>query len=382
MHRKVGIITIIDYNNYGNRLQNYATQEVIKHLGFEVETIINSPYCNVSLKDRIRKVFKMSSRELIAKIFQKVRYKFFKSRNEKRIELLNEIRTKNFKEFSSKYICETSFIITPDNVPYDIKDRYSAFIVGSDQVWNPNYRLGSYIDFLTFAPKEKRIAYAASFGVSSLPNEHISNYKRWLSEMAYISVREETGAKIIKDLIGRDVDVLIDPTLMLNKEQWLAISKAGKCKPDRPYLLTYFLAGVSDEVKAKIHSIIKETNLKVLNLLDIENELLYVADPAELLDYINSSEVVFTDSFHGVVFSILFEKPFVVLERSDYAIGSRIDTLLKKFDFNSRRFEYIKSTKDIYNINFSKATEILKVERIKALEYLKKALNINQINNL
>ena len=72
MHRKVGIITIIDYNNYGNRLQNYATQEVIKHLGFEVETIINSPYCNVSLKYRIRKVFKMSSHELIAKIFQKV----------------------------------------------------------------------------------------------------------------------------------------------------------------------------------------------------------------------------------------------------------------------------------------------------------------------
>lgn len=382
MVKKIGIITIIDYKNYGNRLQNYAVQEVIKLLGFEPETILNSPCIKVKFNDRIKQILKMRLSEIIHKIFQKIRYRFFKSKKEKKIEALNKIRYKKFKDFSNKNINETSYIITPDNIPNDIKERYMAFIVGSDQVWNPYFRWGSSIDFLAFAPKEKRIAYAASFGISNLPNEYINIYKQWLIEMPYISVREDTGAKIVKELTGKNVDVLIDPTLMLTKEQWLSISKLGEYKPDKPYLLTYFLGELSNEVRDKIIMLAEESNLMILNLHNVDNENLYIADPAEFLDYINSSEVFFTDSFHGVVFSILFEKPFVVLERSDYAIGSRIDTLLKKFDFNSRRFEYIKSTKDIYNINFSKATEILKVERIKALEYLKKALNINQINNL
>jgi len=196
--------------------------------------------------------------------------------------------------------------------------------------------------------------------------------------MYKLSVREEAGAKIIKELTGRDAVVLVDPNLMLTKEQWLLISKTAIHKPNKPYLLTYFLGGICPENKEKIYSIARDKNLEVVNLEDLEDEVRYVADPAEFLDYINSSAIVFTDSFHGTVFSILFEKPFVVFDRIDniQSMSSRIDTLLSKFKLDSRKWENVKNTDDIFNIDFSHVPEILEFERKKAIDYLKNALEV------
>ena len=107
----------------------------------------------------------------------------------------------------------------------------------------------------------KRIAYAPSFGISKIPEEYIDRYKTWLSEMYKLSVREEAGAKIIKELTGRDAVVLVDPTLMLTKEKWLSISKRAKNKPEGKYLLNYFLGSVSKETKKKIKSIATKNKL-------------------------------------------------------------------------------------------------------------------------
>ena len=376
--KKIGIITINDYSNYGNRLQNYATQEVLRSLGYEVETIVNSPYKKQKISDMFNKAKKMQINELIIKVFRKIRYKLFKNSDEKKNKMLDEIRINKFRNFTNENISETPYVISNDNMPSDLGEKYSAFIVGSDQVWNPNFRMSSFIDFLTFAPKKKRIAYAASFGISTLPEEYVYDYSRWLSEMEHISVREDTGAKIVKKLTGKNVEVLIDPTLMLTKEQWLSISRPAICKPDKSYLLTYFLGGISSESRVWINSIVKNTDLDIVNLADIEDERRYIADPAEFLDYINSCEAFLTDSFHGVAFSILFKKPFIIFERNGdiHSMNSRIDTLLSKFKLEERKYENIKNNNEVFTIDYSHVPRILESERKKALDYLKNSLDI------
>lgn len=378
--KKVGILTINDYSNYGNRLQNYATQEVLKNMGLNAKTIINitkneneNSQSN-QIMYKIQKIKHMSFSE----IFKKVNTRIWNYIHTKEINKCKTERIKAFKEFTQKYIDETDYFISADNIPDDLSEKFDYFITGSDQVWNPTFKRFSKVDFLTFAPRHKRIAYAPSFGISKIPEEYIDRYKTWVSEMYKLSVREEAGAKIIKELTGRDAVVLVDPTLMLTKEKWLSISKRAKNKPEGKYLLTYFLGSVSKETKQKIKSIATKNKLQVVNLADIRDKKTYTADPSEFIDYINSASVFLTDSFHGAVFSILLEVPFIVFNREGNlpSMNSRIDTLLSKFKLESRRANNITDNSQIFEIDYSHVPPILEAERKKAYEYLKEALNV------
>lgn len=378
---KIGIITIIDYMNYGNRLQNYATQEVIKSLGYDVETIVNYPQ-DVSVKESIFDKIKRGNVKSYVKftfhIFNKVRYKFYKTKKEVEIQELNRLKKNNFIKFTNENIKETDFTININSIPSELDKNYDFFVVGSDQVWNPNFRYGSPIDFITFAPSEKRIAYSASFGVSEIPNIYAEKYKIWLREFAHISVREQSGVEIIKQLADREVPVLIDPTMMLNKEKWLKITKPTDKKPSGPYLLTYFLGQVSEDKFHWLNTIARKNGLIIINLANISNKEYYCEGPGQFIYYINNCSVFCTDSFHGVVFSILFEKPFIIFDRVSKtpSMSSRIDTILSKFQFESRKWENIKEADDVFNIKYSHVPAILDVERNKAIDYLKNALDI------
>lgn len=370
--KKIAILTLNGYFNYGNRLQNYALQEVLKSLNFDVETIINDrkSASKKRLIERIYNLRKNSTKELYYKIYNIFWRNICKDSIIKRTEI--------FKQFTLDYIKETRYTISKNNIPENLSERYNYFVTGSDQVWNPVNLHGSSIYFLTFAEKHKRIAYAPSFGVSELKPEYIENYKEWISGMYKLSVREDDGAKIIKDLTGRDAPVLVDPTLLLTKEKWLSISKEAHNKPKGKYLLTYFLGGVPDKAKRQIKSIVKENNLEVINLGDIKEKETYRTGPSEFIDYINSCSILCTDSFHGTVFSILMEKPFIVYKRigNSLSMFSRINTLLDKFDLNSRKAENIRSNEEAFNIDYSHVPPILEAERNKAFNYLKEALNI------
>lgn len=378
--KTIGIVTLNGYFNYGNRLQNYALQEILINLGLNAETIINKnrrpkkPNRKTKATEQISKIADNTFKELIAKVY----FKLWNYTHKKEIVNAKLKRTEIFKKFTYHYIKETDYTISDDNIPEDLSDRYNYFITGSDQVWNPDYIYGSSIYFLTFAPKYKRIAYAPSFGVPEIKSEYIEDYKEWISGMHRLSVREDDGAKIIKKLTGRDAPVLVDPTLLLTKEKWLSIAKEPNNKPKDKYLLTYFLGGVPDEYEKQIKNIVKENNLEVINLNDIRETETYMTGPSEFIDYINSCSVFCTDSFHGAVFSILMEKPFIVYERMGTSLSmfSRINTLLNKFDLNCRKAENIKTNEDIFNIDYSHVPPILEAERKKAFDYLKEALNI------
>lgn len=371
--RKIGIITLNGYYNYGNRLQNYALQEILKKLNFKVETIIKENEISVNknqILKRISRLIEYPMPIIFNSLSNKVLEILFRNRIKKRTDI--------FKEFSKKYINETDFTISINSIPKELPNNYDFFVVGSDQVWNPYFQKGSPIEFLTFAPVEKRIAYAASFGVSSIPEEYQDLYRNYLSQIKYISVREYAGAKIIKDLTNKQVDVVLDPTLLLSKNEWLEISEAPSDKPVKNYLLTYFLGDISRKRKKYIRNIACKYDLEIVNLASIFHKNGYLTGPSEFIDYINSASLFFTDSFHGAAFSIMLNTPFIVFDREGKSpsMNSRIETLLNTFDMKMRYFDNFNDDVDLLNVDFSQVESILLKEKTKSLNYLKHALNI------
>jgi hypothetical protein len=281
-----------------------------------------------------------------------------------------ESRVRKFIIFSKKYLHEVEYESSK------IKE-YDYFITGSDQVWNPYYSLEHEKYFLQFAPKEKRIAYAPSFGVSEIPEDKKEIYKQWLNEIPHLSIRENEGAKIIKELTGKDAPVLVDPTLLLTKQEWLEISKEHENKPKSKYLLTYFLGDIPTKRKKLIKNIAKKYNLKIVRLADLKDKKTYTADPSEFIDYINSAEIFLTDSFHGTVFSILMGTPFYIFQRlGGKSMYSRINTLLEMTHFKNREEKDINLNRNLLDIDFSHVEDILNKERKKSVDFLKNALKL------
>lgn len=364
---KIAISTIIDYNNYGNRLQNFASQEVLKLLGYEVETLPQIANYNIR-----GKIFNRGLSCLV-------------SLNEK-IPLINNekfnqyLREKKFKKFTKKYISMYKEAVCSYHDLGKLSNRYDYIITGSDQVWNYNFRYNLDIDFLQFIESSKRIAYAPSFGISSIPQEYMNKYIHYLNGMKCLSVREHAGQKIIKDLTGREAEVLVDPTMMLTKEEWLNIATKPKCTPNKKFLLTYVLGNQTEDFNLFIEKLAKEKDLDVLNLLDPNDKYIHCVDPGEFIYLINNADVMVTDSFHGAVFSILMQTPFVIFERQDsnISMNSRIETLVSTFNMGSRLSRNINSVDDIFNITFEHVDDILEYERNKAIQYLKRAFEIEK----
>lgn len=368
--KRIGISTITDYNNYGNRLQNYGLQEVLRNLNLEVTTIVNTTHLNK--KSRINYLMRNSPIET----FLNIRSRLTKTNSP--TKKYNKNRYKKFIEFTEENIKETDYSISELSIPQVLTTEFDFFVVGSDQVWNPYFRSGSSIDFLVYAPKEKRIAYAASFGIDEIPYRYKYNYKKWLSDMHKISVREESGAKIVEHLTGNKPPVLADPTLLLTKEKWLTVSKRASNRPEQPYLLTYFLGGPTDRTRRRLEKLANENQMTVINLGDITQKETYETGPSEFLDYINNASAFFTDSFHGVVFSIIFQTPFIVFERqsSGPSMYSRIETILDNFDMRDREANGF--DKDVFSMDFSGTHEVLEREYNKSINYLKEALRIEE----
>lgn len=378
--KRIAIHTITDYVNYGNRLQNYAVQEILKSLGFDVESIVNFPTKPIEkgikfTLVRVQNALKLSPVKFLSKSWQKI-----VERKKLAIYLAcQRAKAASFKSFSERYIKESDFVLTLNNIPKNLNERYDFCIVGSDQIWNPNIRYGSPLDFLSYVSVEKRIALAPSIGVSVIPEQYKAVYKQYLSEMGCLSVREEKGAELIRSLCGRDAMVLVDPTLALSNESWQKIAAPAVNKPNKKYLLTYFIGEVSSKRLKILREIAADNQLELVMMNSLHDTDRYAADPAEFLDYIRSATLVCTDSFHCIIFSMHFQRPFVVFDREGKSapMGSRIDTLLSKFHFENRKYLLLEKSNKYFDIEFQHVPEIVEVERNKVFDYLKNALNLN-----
>lgn len=374
---KIGLITIIGYNNYGNKLQNYAVQTVLEDNEFEVNTIIN-PQCIADYK-----YIKGHYKEKFKAMIKSSKLYYF----QKKIQLnkLNDkTKINKFLNFTKKNINVDNFEIFPYTKNIPIIDDYNYFIVGSDQVWNYNHYRGSWIDFLQFAPPEKRIAYAASIGLDEIPKEREEQFKKYISGMKYISVREQRAKEIIEELTDKKADVVLDPTLMLSAEQWAKISVRPSIDIPQKYILLYFLGKISDVRMSYIKEYAQKHEYSILdidNLKDKENNI-YVADPGEWVYLIANCQCMFTDSFHGCVFSIIHHKDFEVFHRikddgSDAGMFSRIETLTSMFKLKNRIQEEncYKNKPHITTEEFSYVDNVIKYERERTYKLLKGAMS-------
>lgn len=364
---KIGLVTITNGQNYGNRLQNYASQYLLESMGCEVYTLKNTTGQGKSNDNIIRNLLK----KYIIDIYVKTPI----MRNKKFNKVLRNIK---FDEFTQRLIKQSEYVINKDSVPKGIEEKYDYFICGSDQVWNPNFYFNSEVDFLTFAKKGQRIAYSPSFGVSKIQKDRKEEYTKWINGMDYLSVREEAGAEIIKRLTNREAIVLLDPTMMLSKSEWLEISKMPKWKSNKKYILTYFLGIKDEKAEKRINKIAREKDLEIINLMDITNKNIYSVDPSEFIALVNNAELMCTDSFHGIVFSLIMKTNFILFNRKDkeVSMNSRLETLLLKFDMQNRLDKNIINEHEIFNVDFSNVDKIINSEKKKTINYLKNALNI------
>jgi tRNA threonylcarbamoyl adenosine modification protein YeaZ len=252
---------------------------------------------------------------------------------------------------------------------------YDYYVVGSDQVWNPHHGKLKDLDLLVGIPDSKRISYAASIGIDELPESVKDKAKEeWLKFKA-ISVREDKGKEIIEELTGRnDVQVNLDPTMLLTSEEWSKLAKRPKQLKTDKYILNYFLGELSEQRKNEIERIAKENDCEIINILDKNGEF-YETGPSEFLYLEQNAFLICTDSFHSSVFSILFNRPFIVFNREDInkSMNSRIDTLINTFKLTNRNYEG-KITADNLNHDYSEAFKILDSKRMEAKEYLRNAL--------
>lgn len=357
---KVAICTIFDkFPNYGNKLQNYALTYFLKKNNIDYSSMIsNKTKFNFGLETKI----------LIKRVIE------LKLQN----YILDYKKKKKFNDFNKKYL----------NPNYDFvknkisSDDFDYFIVGSDQVWNDNWFDGyrEKLFLLTFVEDKKKICYAPSFGVSNISAKWENYFKEYLIKFKNISVREQEGAAIVKRLINKDVEVLIDPTLLLTREEWRAISKPVHFKKKnlkKRYILKYFLGSQQEDNVKKIDQLAKKYDLSVIELMDYSFSDVYQAGPEEFINLIDNAELVCTDSFHACVFSLIFDKPFVVFDRDGTGAGmnSRIDTLLNKFDVEKKtQTSLLEST--IFEYDYTEFNKRISDERKKSVYYLKKSLNI------
>ncbi|MFB8544958.1 polysaccharide pyruvyl transferase family protein [Enterococcus casseliflavus] len=360
---KIGILTINDYNNYGNRLQNYALQEVLKNLGYSPLTIRNeviNDSRNILIKNLayLKRTLGNTKKNILGK------------------DKILTLRENNFLRFTEKYINETDFKLNSlKKVPIEMK-YFDAFVIGSDQVWNYNFIRFSKYDFASFSENNQLVlSYAASFGVNDLPDEKIAEYKIGLDNLNYISVRELNGKEIVERITKRkDIQIVLDPTFLLSEEDWLKIVDESDINIDKKYVITYFLGTPSSEEWGYINKFGKKNNFMIINMNDISDPELYIADPCDFLNLIKNSEAVFTDSFHACVFAMVFKKYFEVFSRRDNnlaSMNSRIDSLLTTFDLKQQYFDGRKKDKKIEYEFIDNKLESLKEN---SLDYLLKSL--------
>ena len=280
---------------------------------------------------------------------------------------MKSIKAKKFKEFN-KLIKFSRRKITCYSKA--INKKYDYFIAGSDQIWKPTRKRLSKIDLLSFAEPQKRISYAASFGLETIDEKYYKTLQEELPKFKAISVREDAGAKIIKDATGiENVSVVLDPTLLVDKNTWNAIEKRPDNYTDKKYVFSYFLG---DE---NIEELVKNIFGEEYSIIDFYKG---TYGPAEFLYLINHAEYVLTDSFHGTVFSILFEKDFFVFNRkqsdANNNMNSRLDTLLGKLSIENRKIDNLNQININNKIDYEKVEKKLEAERKMSFDFLENAL--------
>lgn len=387
--KKTAIVSCYFQHNYGSMLQAYATQMALDKLDYENETIDIAGFNHEIKKAKILYFAKASltSDILISKLGMAKNVLINKfSKND--YARLSKVRSDRFDAFGKKYFRLSSRYSSKEELGKKCDENYSSVLVGSDQLWLPGNIAADYYT-LNFVPTTvNSIAYATSFGQSSLPKDSAKKATIFLKKIKHIGVREESGQKLVKKLAGRNVPVVCDPTLLFTGDEWMKIQKKEPIIKGK-YILCYFL-GNNPPHREFAEKLKKETGCKIVALTHLDefvksdegyaDETPYNIDPADFLNLIRNAEYVCTDSFHCSVFSILYKKEFYTFRRYNrntrQSTNSRLDTLFKITGIEGRLLAGDEKIVDCLNIktDFDEAHKKLAGVRQQSYEYLKVAL--------
>lgn len=376
---RIGVLTLPLHTNYGGILQAYALQRVLQDMGHDVVLLDSYPQCPTLKPFPLQQMFYL--KRLLMKFVapHKALPLFYEKEAIVRYQKKEHIR-----QFYRQHVRHVPF---GEGATLNSND-FDALIVGSDQVWRPIYDskniLERYLSFAKDWTQVKRIAYAASFGTDAweYTEEQTSECRRLAQIFDAVSVREESGVTLCKEHLSVDASWMLDPTLLVNPKHYLAHIEGITSTNPSQMCLSYML----DETEEKNTILQHIVDSQGYNLVAYKN----IDDPdngdvptvEEWLKAFHDAEFVFTDSFHGCVFSIIFNKPFVVYGNVGRGMA-RFHSLLSLFSLEERLVTTPEAATNVacHPIDWDKVNIRLSELRAQSQEFLTKALADAQKTN-
>ena len=346
----IGVCIKYFHENYGGMLQAYATASMLEQRGLEYELI---QYEKVrTIPGMVRSLPRLMNRVLLNDKYEAFLKKMGMKAHPELAEM-DKLRMQSFHTFKEAHFTKLSPVFKGYEALREGARRYSAVVTGSDQLWSPAGLPTNYYN-LMFVPEDvRKISYASSFGVGYIPWYQKERTAAFLNRIEFVSMRENKGAQLVKDLTGREVPVIVDPVFMFDKAGWEKLIPSEKIV-DEPYILAYFL-GANPEHRQAVKQAAKELGCKIVTLPHMDQYVaadedfgdyrLYDVGPDRFLNLIRGAKYVCTDSFHGSCFAIIHGIPFVTFSRYDENSGhsknSRIDTLCGNLGLQDRRYRTV-----------------------------------------
>lgn len=379
--KPIGLVTCYFHHNYGSMLQAYATELIMQQLGLPFQTIACKAPINYMQENKILYIIK---KLLIADWKMRLgKMKIERAKKENPMFAKNwEIRNKAFSQFAETFFHVSPYCKNREELT-KMAENYSAFLVGSDQLWRTDSAEHGYYTLEWVPDHIRKIAYSTSIGVKEVPWFQVEKNKRFMNRFDHIALREQSACDLVYKLTGRKVPVVLDPTLLFTGDQWLGIQQQEPLTNGK-YIFCYLL-GDNPSQREFIKRVKEKTGYKIVALQQLDeyipsdeefaDEAPYVG-PREFLNYIRNAEYVFTDSFHCSVFSILYKKNFFTFSRfaegAKQSTNTRIDNLLYITGLEDRRMTNDKTIEGVVNFkrNFDGVDEKLNALRKSSMDYL------------
>lgn len=354
---KIALLTFHNAYNYGAALQAYALQKTIEMYGISCEYINYVNLCRHNMYDMTYQfihAIKMNDFGRAIRILAGMPFM--------------GIRAHRFNKFYKKYLSVTETLYRKSEEVKKLNSEYDKFIVGSDQVWNPENNGSDWSYLLDFVDDNyKKNSYSSSFGISEISDKYIKDYIFYLAQFNNLSTGEEKGVQIIKDLTGRDAKLVLDPVFLIRGKDWEKLIKQRKTDKG---VFVFFYTNKQGQIKKFLDSgypmqgksmHILSSSVGIKDFIDIRKKIKFSMSPLEFIREVRDAEIVVTASFHCVALSIILHKQFCVILTGDCGKDERVINILKITGLESRIIESGSSLKQIIEpINYNHVDCLLK----------------------
>lgn len=366
--KRIGIATIWS-DNYGAVLQGFALQQVLKRFGYESEIIkhYRNPK-NIVRQSKLKQLTKMSPAFL---------FDYFKNYRQRRLW------HHGFADFKKNRMSFSSDSFYRDSDFSKLNSKYDAFICGSDMLWSSDFEKDWSFFYLTFVDIHKTISYAPSFGKNAMTKEQLEVIGPMIRRISHLSCREEAGAEFIKNKFDLNAEHVVDPTLLLHANEWNILLDNRPSIHKKPYVLVYTFKGSIHQGRDRIFRQLEQIpNRELLFIMGEEgkykrNKFKGYFSPAEYVLLFRDADFVVTDTFHGLIFSLIFNKPFIVLDKSRFGVSSdRQISTLKTYGLEDRFVnEDVVIDEQLLKLDYTKINAIIEEKRNSSLHWLEIALH-------